>query len=253
MHTLFKSTHLPAGVEVHQLGKFHVKGAAAPVEIVQVTLAHLAARCYLLQQQPPKNPKGHCLQPLSGLVAAVNCVHLPAIAQLYKQQLQQRIAALQQQQQGDRLPGAAASGDLTLRQRSAVPRASGMFGSVAAASGRAFSWVGSSISMGSNSSSNAALAGLRLSMLQQQQQQQGVQLTQADVGVSLVPMNGASSSTTAVDSPMAQQQLLQEQQQAAAAAAGGAAVTEARLPAVSRIEVNALHAAAAAAAADSLV
>jgi hypothetical protein len=204
-------------VEVHQLGKFQVKGAAAPVEIVQVTLAHLAARRHLLQQLPPKTPKGHCLQPLSGLVASVSSIRLPGVAQLYKQQHQQQSAATaaarqrqQQQQQGERLPGAASSGDLTLWQRSVIARASGMFGSVAAASGRAFSWGGSAHSASSNSSSRLALMGLRLSMSQQQQQQQGVQGGQAGAQVSLVSMNGVSGEAGG-DAGSAQQQQQQQQ------------------------------------------
>ncbi|KAF6263571.1 hypothetical protein COO60DRAFT_375346 [Scenedesmus sp. NREL 46B-D3] len=204
---------LPAetfGVEVHQLGRFQVKGAAGPVEVVQVTLAHLAARRHLLQQLPPKHPKGHCLQPLAGLVAAVDRVRLPGMAQLYQQQHQQRCSALtaaRQQHRGERLPAAAASTDLTLRQRSVVSRASGVFGSMAAASGRAFSWAGSGHSLRSSSSSHATLMGLALTSSQQQQQQLDKQPVPAGVQVSMVPLmpvSGGSSGVGAGDDAAAQ-------------------------------------------------
>lgn len=173
-----------AVVEVHQVGKFIVKGQSGPVEMVEVALSHLAARRHMLAEVPPKSQKGRCIQPLSGHIASVFGVRLPAMAQLYRQLHEQRKAAASAVAAAATATAAqgsfseTASGSLTLRQRSITARAGSVLGSIAAASSRAFSWggAGSLKSTGSGASSpRAATPQVSRNAQQQQQLELGLQ------------------------------------------------------------------------------
>lgn len=93
--TLYMGNHTALFVPLllPQVGKFLVKGHSGPVEIVEVLLSHLSARRQLLGDNSPKAQKGRCIQVQSGRTAAIKAVHLPSIAQLYRCQHEQRMAA----------------------------------------------------------------------------------------------------------------------------------------------------------------
>lgn len=84
-------------VEVHSIGRFQLKGASGPVDMVEVVLSHLAGRRLLLIDSGlPKGQKGKLLeaaQPGSSLMAAVNDVQLPGLGALYRRQYEQQCAA----------------------------------------------------------------------------------------------------------------------------------------------------------------
>jgi hypothetical protein len=83
-------------MEVHSIGRFQLKGAAGPVDMVEMVLSHLAGRRLLLGQAGlPKSQKGKLLEPAQpeSLIAAVNGIQLPGLGQLYRRQWEQQCAA----------------------------------------------------------------------------------------------------------------------------------------------------------------
>eukprot|EP00775_Hariotina_reticulata_P007035 gene7035-7249_t len=84
-------------VEVHSIGRFQLKGASGPVDMVEVVLGHLAGRRLLLIDSGlPKGQKGKLLEPAqpgSSLMAAVHDVQLPGLGAMYRRQYEQRRAA----------------------------------------------------------------------------------------------------------------------------------------------------------------
>lgn len=155
-----------------QVGRFLVKGHAGPVEIVEVVLSHLSARRHLLPSTVSKNQKGRCIEVLSAKLAVVPAVQLPGIAQVYRQQHEQRLAAAaavagnvprQYGIQGRQMP--LVPGSLSFSsvqqlsaQQSLVRRTSSLFASFVAGS-RRFGSLGSNSFAASTQSVSVAGSG----------------------------------------------------------------------------------------------
>jgi len=108
-------------VQTYRLGRYHFKGASAPIAMVEVAASHLTPRRQYLQDPAalPKGPKGGIVEAEQGLVDDVTGVRLSGLAHVYRQQYQERLAAAAAAASAAAAAGAGGGGGAGAERRAA--------------------------------------------------------------------------------------------------------------------------------------